>query len=164
MTKQKKNIARLFLQGIIILGILIGGLLVIAAIGILLEIQKDKDDLVVLFGSLVLSAVFLVIGVYAIYSSYQMLRHRAFAAATKGIPSSLATSVFLAIEPVMSWTDTLASKELTRHVRLFCALVSLLFFFLAISVFTKLFKRLVEAANEQPARILGESGDSEACA
>jgi len=156
----KKNIARLVLQGIIILGILIGGMLVIAAIGILLEMQTE--DIAVLSGSLVLSAVLLVTGVYAIYSSYQMLRLKAFAKAIKGIPASLAACVFLAAAPIMSWIDTLASKELARYVRLSCILVSFLLFCLGISFFTRLFKRLLEAANEPPVRDLGESGDRDA--
>ena len=159
MTQQKRNTARLILQGIIVLGILCGGMLVIGAFDILLEIQKE--DIAVLFGSLVFSAVLLVIGVYAIYSSYLMLRRRSFAAATRGIPTSLATCVFLVVfivaERVMSWTDTLANEELSRYIKLSCALVSLLLFFLIASVFTKLFRGLVEAANAEPAKNLDES-------
>lgn len=85
--------------------------------------------------------------------------------ATRGIPTLLAVSIsiFGVAEPVMSWADTLASEELSRYVRLSCALVSLLVFFLGVSVFTKLLKRLVEAANVQPTRDLGESGDKHTC-
>ena len=42
----KKSIARLIHQGISILGILSGGMLVIAALGVLLEMQRE--DLAVL--------------------------------------------------------------------------------------------------------------------
>jgi divalent metal cation (Fe/Co/Zn/Cd) transporter len=157
MAKLKKNIARLILQGITIIGILCGGLLVIGAFDILLKIQRE--DLAVLFGSLIFSAVLLVIGVYLIYSSYRMLRLRAFTVATRGIPTTLAVCVFFMVfivaERVMSWADTLANEGLARYVRLSCALVSLLVVFLGVSVFTKLSKRLLEAANVQPD--LGES-------
>jgi len=148
------NIARLILRGFSILGILSGGMLVIAAIGILFEIQRE--DCAVLCGSLVLSVVLSVIGAYLIYTSYLMLRLRAFAVVTRDIPTLLAACVFIVAERVMSWADTLVSEELSRYVTLSCALVSLLLFYLGISVFTKLSKRLLEAANVRPARDLRE--------
>ncbi|OHB79933.1 MAG: hypothetical protein A2Z25_07850 [Planctomycetes bacterium RBG_16_55_9] len=146
MAPIKEKIARLVLKVISIFGILCGGMLVIVALAVLLEIQRK--DIAVLFGSLALSAVLLIIGVYLIYTSYLMLRLRAFTVVAREIPTLLAACVFIVSERVMSWADTLASEELSRYVKLSCALVSLILFFLGISVFTKLSKRLLDAAKK----------------
>lgn len=149
MAKQKKNIARLILQGISILGILCGGMLVFVALATASKVQRE--NLAVLCGSLVLSAVILVSGVHLIYMSYLMLRLRAFTLVTREVPTLLAAllvaSIYAAAEPVMSFADTLGSETLSRDVKLSYALVSLLLFCLGTPVFTKLSKRLVEAAH-----------------
>jgi hypothetical protein len=152
MAQQRKNIARLILQGIGILGLLCGGMLVIAALGIVWEMQRE--NLPVLCGSLALSAALLVLGVYLTYTSYLMLRLRAFTVVVREIPVLLGGAIIFGVaQPVMSFADTLAGEKLSRYVKLSCAFVSLILFFLCISVCTRLSKRLVEVAG------VGSRGD-----
>jgi hypothetical protein len=145
MAQPRKNTARLVLQGIGILGILSGGMLVMAALGVVLEMQGE--NLPVLYGSLALSGALLALGVYLIYTSYLMLRLRAFTVVAREIPVLLAASIIFGLaQPVMRFADTLAGETLSRYVKLSCALTSLILFYLGVSVCTRLFKRLLEAA------------------
>lgn len=144
MIRQKKT-AGLILHGISIIGILSGGLLVVAALGILLEMERES--LAVLCGSLALSVALLAIGVYLTYTSYLLLRRRAFTVVTREIPTVLPACVFLLVEPVISWADTLPNEELARYVRLSTALVSLLLFCLGVHVCSKLAQALLKAAD-----------------
>ncbi len=151
-----QNTARLVLYGISLMGILSGGLLVFAALGVLLEMERE--DLAVLCGSLVVSAVLLAIGLHLIYTSYLMLKRRAFTIVTRDIPTLLPACVFLVVEPVMSWADTLPDKELARYVSISTALVCLVLFCLGVSFCKKLAKGLLKAAGVRPAEDLTESG------
>jgi hypothetical protein len=158
----KKSIARLILQGISILGILAGGMLVIAGLGVLLEMQRE--DLAVLVSSLVASAAMLVMGVYLIYRSYLMWRLGASTVLVQAILRAIpvlwaACVVFGVAKPVISFADTLACEGLSRHVKLSGALVSLVLFYLGVPVCTKLAKRLLKAAGIDPEEISGKDKD-----
>ncbi len=156
----RQRMARLVLNGIGIIGILSGGLLAFASLGALLEIERE--NLALLCGSLVFSAVLLAMGVHLAYTSHLMLRHKAFKTITNGIAYSLPACIFLAAEPVHSWVDTLPSRELTHYVRMSTILVSFILYCLGVSVCKKLAKGLVKAANGPPANELAESDEEHA--
>ena len=161
MMRQKT--ARSILHGIAIVGILSGMLLVFAAFGGLLEIERE--DRTLLCGSLIISAVLLAMGASLARTSCLVLKHKhkAFKTIANGIAYSWPACIFLAAEPVHCWVDALPSRELRHYVRMSTILVSFLLYFLGVSVCKRLANGLVEAANVQPAEELAKSGDKHVC-
>jgi len=156
MIRQKT--ARSILYGIAIVRILVGSLLVIAALGMLMEMERE--DLAV---PLVGSAVLLPLGVYFAYTSYRVLRRRAFVELASEIPGILPGCVFLVIVPLMFWADTLPNEKLARNVGLAATLGGVIVYCLGVSVCKRFASKLINAANGQPAEELAESGEKHAC-
>ena len=152
MAQLKKKTARLILQGISILGILLGFSLVLSAIGTVLGLERDS--LTILCGSLVLSAAVLALGVYVIYTSYLMFRWRAFAAIT-WISVLLALFLF-GVAGQWLWLRfsmaTSVSVELPHYVRAIGALAVLIGLYLFVSICIRLSQRLLEVAGIRPAK------------
>lgn len=143
----KKNIARLILKGISILGILFGAFCLFFAI--IFSLLVLIDDVDALFVWLFIIAVFLLLGAYLIYTSYRMLRWRSFGAIK-------AISVLLAL---YSWASSLAfldaatsfSDKLTGYtgdiIFFVFIIASWLIYVLVYLICVKLLKGLLTAAN-----------------
>ena len=148
MAQRKKIIARLVLQGISILGILLGFTFFYIAIGMIFLIQRD--NLTELCLSLFISVCMFVLAAFLIYPSYLMLRGKSF-----GVIETIAVLlawtlpafVFLLVE---AFTTTLDSEKKAWPtepiVVLVCLLVYLLVLVLVYKISVKLFERLKEAA------------------
>lgn len=148
MAQLKKNIARLVLQGISILGILFGFISFLSGIAIIFSIQRD--NLANICGSLIFSGALLVLGAYLIYPSYLMLRGRAF-----GVIKSIAAFLALIFSGFVNslvevYTNTLDSGTMSRFIEDIAGFASMLVFVLVFvlvySISVKLLERLREAA------------------
>ncbi len=145
MVQPKKKITRWVLQGISILGMLLGLSFVCCSIPMIFSLPRD--DLALLCFVLLLSGTFLVLGSALLYTSYRMFRGTGFGA-IKSLPAVLAFSVFgLVVKPVDSFAAPLVSgTEARTIVSLACGVVALLASVLVYSLGTKLLTRLADAA------------------
>ncbi len=149
----RQKVARWTVDGIGLAGILSGGLLVFASLGVLLGMEREA--LGALCGSLVVSTVLLAIGVRLIYTSQLTWRRRAFTIVTRDLPMLLPACVFLMVEPVLSWADTLPDAELGRYVSIATALGCLVLFCAGVWVCTRLAKGLLAVAGLLPGEGVG---------
>ena len=140
---KKKNIARLVLQGISILGILFGLSFFCCATAIIYWIQEERSNLAILY-SLIFSGVLLILSIYLIYASYLMFRGRAFGAI-------YSISVFLALifsglfdSLIEVFTTTLYSGKMARFIEDILRFASLLFFLLVYVICVMLLKKLLK--------------------
>jgi hypothetical protein len=139
---KKKNIARLVLQGISILGIFFGFTWFCCPIAVVLTIHGDNLDIDALgYAVLILSGALSILGVYLIYTSYLTLRGRSFEA-IQLISVFLALTSFGLVQPLVS-----ASGKIASFLKDIAGLASLLFLVLVYLICVKLLKRLVKAAN-----------------
>ena len=151
MAKLKKNIAGLVLKGISILGILFG-LSCVFPIMMIFFIQRDDLDLLWLW--LLLSGSLMLLGAWLMYDSYLMFRKKSFRA-IKSIPAVLALFAFdLPVRLVKSFETASVSGRVTRYIEDVIAfasfIVAWILFLLVYLIFTKLLKKLVEAAYGPP--------------
>jgi hypothetical protein len=137
MAQQKKNIARLILQGISILGIFFGFTWVCGAIISVFPIERDNG--VIDYIVLIFLGALLVLGTYTIYTSYLMFRGRAFGAI-------YLISVSLALIPftlVLRLVEVFAAKSDKEKILSIASLLFLVFVYL---ICVMLLKRLLKAA------------------
>lgn len=143
---RKKNIAKLILQGISILGILSGLGCFCSVIAIILSIQRDTLTII---SSLIVSIVGFVLGAYLIYNSYLMLRGRAFGL-LKSIPALLALMTFGLIMPFAEDLIGSDSRETSTVIAVMIDFgylaLSVLVFILVYKICIKLLERLRMAA------------------
>jgi hypothetical protein len=146
MVKEKKNIARLVLQGISILGILFGLSFFCCASAIIPAIQKERSNLAIQCGMIIFSGVLLILSIYLIYASYLMFRGRAFGAI-------YSISVFLALifsrlfdSLIEIFTTTSYSGKMSRFIEDILGFASLLFFLLVYLICVMLLKKLLKLA------------------
>jgi hypothetical protein len=144
---KKKNIARLGLQGIGILGIFFGFALFCCSIAVILTIQRDNLVIDAFdYVWLVLSGSLLLVGANLIYTSYLMFRRRAFGA-IKSISAFLAMISFGLVLPLVKvLTTTTDSEETARFIEDIFYFASLLFLVLVYLICVKLLKRLLKVA------------------
>ena len=144
MAKLKKNIARLVLQGISILGIFFGfswvGCAIISAFPI------EGDSRAIDYVGLIFSGVLLVLGTHLIYTSYLMFRGKAFGAIHL-------ISVFLALIPfslvvslIKVYEATSDSEKIVKFEDILY-IASLPFLVFVYLICVMLFRRLLKAAN-----------------
>ena len=152
MAERKKTVARLILQGICVLDILIGFCFLCLAITMLFPIPRD--NLFLLCTLLLGLGIMLAIGVILIRDSYLMLRGKAFGA-VKDFSVLVALIFFSLIQPVdESIKDKSISEEKAMIIYVFA-------FWLVYLIGVKLLKRLVKVAYG-PEKISGaRSSDSE---
>ena len=148
MIALKKNIARLVLQGIGILGLLFGFSVVYFTIAMLFTIRLDDMRFLPIW--LLCCATMLVLGGYLTYASYLILRRRPFAA-IESISVVLAFSVFSVAEhSIGSFATTMFDTEQARHAEQIVGFASffgaLLLSVLVYSISKKLLIRLARAA------------------
>lgn len=147
MAKQKKNIARLVLQGISILGILLGLTFFLFAIAMIFSLQKE--NLTELCFSLFIFVGMLVLGAVLIYPSYKMLRSRSFEA-IKSISAFLALTFFSLPMPYAKDLTTYLNSEMPTEIKAFADLAFfLLVAFVSLLVYKismKLLESLMKAA------------------
>jgi len=143
---KKKNIARLVLQGISILGILFGLSLFCCATPIISWIQEERSNLAIQCGMLIFSGVLLILSIYLIYASYLMFRGRAFGAI-------YSISVFLALifsglfdSLIEVFTTTSYSGKMARFIEDILRFASLFFFLLVYLICVMLLKKLLKLA------------------
>ncbi len=147
MAQQKKDIARLVLQGISILGILFGISCFFFAIDFIFSFpREDLTDLCVV---LIMLIWMLVLGAFFLYPSYKMLRGRSFEV-LKSMAALLALSAFGLIMPFAEDLTQSDSQEMSRileDIIFFASLaLSALAFVLVYKVSVKLLNRLQKAA------------------
>jgi hypothetical protein len=149
MTQLKKNTAKRVLQGIAILGMLLGLPLVLCSIPMIFAMLKD--DLAHLCFGLFFMGFGLVLGSALLYSSYRLFRGTGFGA-IKSLPAVLAFSVIgLTGQPLDSFATPLVSGIQARTlVSLACFLIALLAAVLVYSLGTKLLQRLADTAYGPP--------------
>ena len=143
MAQQKKNIARLILQVISILGILFGIGLFSTSIAMIFSFDREN-----LFGWLMFSGVGLVLAAFLIYPSYKMLRGKSFEV-IKSIAALLALTSFNLIPFAENLTksDSGEMSRITEDIIIFGSLaLSWLAFILVYKVSVKLLERLRIAA------------------
>jgi len=144
MAQQKKIIARLVLQGISILGILLGFFCFLRAISLIFSIQRD--DLNDIFFSPIFSVIMLVLASFLIYPSYLMLRGKSFAV-VKGFSALLALiSFILATRFVLFFSTTLDIEKKGRLIEFIVLLAPLLILVLVYRISVKLLERLKQDA------------------
>jgi hypothetical protein len=150
MVSLKKNIARLILRGIGILGIFFGFAFLLGVFFYVFPIPRDihSESLVWFFflGSI------LLLGVYLVRDSYLMLRKRAFNA-IKSISGLFALMFYISVSSFFGKLDALLDALFVGEKRIMgdmvvCAaiLCSLLLSVLVYLICNKLLKRLWEAA------------------
>jgi len=139
---KKKNIARLVLQGISILGIFFGFIWLGCPIAFISGIQRVNHaiDDAFYYALLILSGALSILGAYLIYTSYLMLRGREFGA-IKLISAFLAMISFGMVQPLVS-----ASGKIASFIKDIAGLASLLFPVLVYLICVKLLKRLLKVA------------------
>ncbi len=147
MAQQKKNIARLVLQGISIIGILCGFAFFSSAI--VMIFWFPRDNLTQLCILLIMSVWMVILGAFMLYPSYKMLRGRSFGV-IKSISALLALMSFSLIEPFNEVLTTSVTGEMsivTKSIVNFASfLLFVLFSVLVYKVSVKLLERLKEAA------------------
>jgi hypothetical protein len=112
MAQSKKNIARLALQVISILGIIWGFMFFYFAINMIFSYPIDN-----LYGWFMFSAGGLVFGAYLLYPSYLMLRGRSFGG-LKSIAALLAFFSFILVCRLdTAFTDTLDSETMASSAK-----------------------------------------------
>jgi len=145
MAQLKKNIARLVLQGISILGLLLGISLFCFAIVFIFSIQRD--NLVILCLWLIISGGALVLGIYMMYTSYLMFRWRAFGA-MEWISVLLAISSFGWVHQLVEFLATTSgSGRMPRFVEDIAYVADLPLPVLVYLICIKLLKKLLEVAD-----------------
>ena len=149
MAQLKKNIARLILQGISILGIFFGFVCFLGGISFMI-FSIQRDNLSELCFSLIFLAWMWVLGIYLLYPSYKMLRGRSFGV-IKSIAALLALMSLNLIDPFVEFfTTTLVSGKKARFIEDIVGCSSFLFFVLVFvlvyKISVKLLERLREAA------------------
>lgn len=142
---KKKNIARLVVQGISILGILFGFSCFFFAISTIFSILRGKLDIT--YGWLFYLAVMLVLGAFLLYPSYLMLRMRSF-----GVMKSISVLFALSLSGLVRQLDkvflaTSANEKTARLIEDITGLASLLSIVVFYFICIKLLKRLLKAAN-----------------
>ncbi len=140
MAQAKKNIARWVLQGICVLGILLGASWVCVAINMLFVIHRD--DPYDLWVTLALSGLILLIGAWLARDCYRMLRRRSFG----GIKSISAIVALLSMGFVGRWLMDLRAEAENRLVHDLAGLAPLLFVVLVYFGCKKLLNRLRKTA------------------
>jgi len=157
---EKKNIARLVLQGISILGILFGLSLFCCATPIISWIQEERSNLAIQFDLLIFSrvllipGVFLIFGIYLIFTSCLLFRQREYGA-IKIISWFLALISFGLVLPLVKVLKTTTDNEKTaRLIEDIFYVASLLFFMLVYLICVKLLKRLLKVSY-RPKKISG---------
>ncbi len=145
MARLKRKIAKLALQGISILGMLFGFSLVCFGIGIVFPVPRD--DLALLCASLGFLGILLVLGLPFIYTSYLMLRARAFGA-IELIAAGLGILVFgSVVNPVYHFAAKSVNGIQARTlVGLASCFAALLLSVLVYLICNRLLKRLVKVA------------------
>lgn len=140
MAQLKKNIARLVVKGISILGIFFGFIWLGSPIAVISAITILKDNLAIYYAFLILSGALSILGAYLIYTSYLMLRGREFGA-IKLISAFLAMNSFGMLQPLVS-----ASGKIASFIKDIAGLASLLFPVLVYLICVKLLRRLLKVA------------------
>ena len=144
MAQLKKNIARLVIQGISILGILFGFSCFYFAILVIFSILRG--DIAITYGWLFHLAILLVLGVFLMYPSYLMLRGRSFEV-MKSISALLALFSYGLVLPLAkvlkTTTDNEKTARLIEDIAGIASLLSIVVFYL---IYAKLLKRLLELA------------------
>jgi hypothetical protein len=149
MAKQKKNIARLVLQGISVLGILFGCIFFFCGFVMIISIQRG--NFANIFGSLIFSGALLALGAFLVYPSYLMLRGRSF-----NVLKSIAALVALIFSGLVYtldevYTNTLDRGKMSRFIEDIAGFASLIVFVLVFAlvykISIKLLERLKEAAH-----------------
>ena len=145
MAQPKKNIARLVLQGISILGILLGLGCFCSSIAMIFSFDRKN-----LYGLLMFSGIGLVLAAFLIYPSYKMLRGRSFEV-LKSIAALLALTSFSFIEPFTDFIRTRLVGENASTVKEAMVDFSSFLLFVLVSVLVykgsvKLLERLKKAA------------------
>ncbi len=143
---QKKFIARLVLQGISVLGILLGFYLFLDSIYMIFSIQRD--NLSDLCSSLIISVGMLVLAAFLIYSSYLMLRGKSF----RVIKAFSALLALMSFSLVVQFGDFFINTDIEKKsltiesiVVLASILVSAFVFVLIYTISVILLERLKEA-------------------
>ncbi len=145
MAQLKKNIARLVLQGISILGILFGFSCFFVAIFIIFSILRG--NLAIDYVGLIFLGALLVLGTYMIYTSYLMFRGRAFGA-IKSISVLFALFLSVLVRQLGEvFTPTSVSGKTARLIEDIAGLASLLSIVVFYLICIKLLRRLLKAAN-----------------
>lgn len=151
MAQLKKNVARLVIKGIGLLGILQGVAFVCVSIALTPSLWKDGFDLPSFwFIILEVLVAMVVLGVFLTYTSYQMLRGRAFGAA-KLISALLALDFFgLAEVASKSLTAPPVSEGTARWTNIVVHFAFFVGMFVVYAICMKLFNRLLAAAYGPP--------------
>ncbi|MCP4609049.1 MAG: hypothetical protein GY845_10100 [Planctomycetes bacterium] len=143
MAQQKKNIARLVIQAISILGILLGFGFFSSSIAMIFSFDREN-----LYGWLMFSGVGLVLAAFLIYPSYKMLRGRS-SEVLKSIAALLALTSFSLIPFAedLTTSDSGDMSRFTKDIIIFGSLaLSWLAFILIYKVTVKLLNKLLEKA------------------
>ena len=144
---QKKNVARLVLQAISILGILFGLCCFLSVFAMISVIQTD--DLILLCITVFGILWMLALGAFFVYPSYKMLRGKSFLV-IKSMAALLALTFFSLLMEYVEDLTTYLNSEISIEIKtlvelapfLLVAIVSVLIY----KICKKLIDRLVEAA------------------
>lgn len=140
-----RNLARLILQGIALLGILLG--LFVFCIFLAMFFESMRPDFVLLCGGIVISILVLAIGVYLIYISYLMLRGLSYAA-IKPLGTLLAFAFYFWFSPLTwSYARMLGEKGM-KFIGATVGIVSLPLAIAVYYVFTRILARLSKVGSE----------------
>jgi hypothetical protein len=147
MAQQKKNIARLVLQGISVLGILFGFCCFLSSFAMISFIQTD--DLFGLFLSVFAILWMLALGALFMYPSYKMLRGTSFLV-IKSMAALLALTFFGSLMPyaedITTYFNDGMSIEIKSPVELASFILVVFVSVLVYKVSVKLLEKLKEAA------------------
>jgi uncharacterized membrane protein (UPF0136 family) len=144
MTQPKKIIARLVLQGISVLGILLGFSCFLSSIAMIFSFDRVN-----LYSRIIFSGTGIVLGAFLMYPSYLMLRGKSFTV-IKSITALLALSAFCLIDPFTEFISTSINREMPIVTNTIVDCASFLLFVLVsvlvYKISIKLLDRLIEAA------------------
>jgi hypothetical protein len=149
MTQRKKTVARLILQGMCVLGILLGLSCVCFAVFLTIDIFSpihQRDSLFFLCMEFLILLFMLALGIVLIRDSYLMLRGKAFGA-TKDFSVIVTLAYFVLAEPFLFiYENAPKGKRMTR----FIGDIIIIAFFVSIwgvyKICVKLLKSLAEMA------------------
>lgn len=148
MTQHNRTIVRWFLQGICVLGILIGVFFIFSFFIFIFffVFPIPRDDLLFLCLEFLASVFMLALGVFLICDSYLMLRGKAFGA-IKDFSVLVALMFFSLVGPLCEYVESASvGKKKARFIEEIIGVSFLISFWLVYLICKKLLKRLVELA------------------